>query len=301
MTRTEPTVHIALATGELHDPLLAAKAIVADAPLVGELQARGATVQRPNWRDPAVDWSAYDAVMVRTTWDYRDDREGFVDWAAQVEGSTVFHNPADVLRWNTHKSYLLELEERGAPVIPTAWLGRGDGIDLAALLAMRSWRRAILKPAVGAGGVGIRAVDAEDADDLRSAQAHLDYLLRDGDALVQLELARAHTHGEVSVIVIDGEPTHAVRARPAAGADGPARRHATVELEPLTRALADLALWTVESIGTPLLYARVDLLDDDLGVPQVNELEATEANLYLDLNQDAASRLAESLLSRLSA
>ena len=294
-------MQIALATGELHDPLLAAKAVVADAPLVGELQARGATVHRPNWRDPAVDWSAFDTVIVRTTWDYRDDRDAFVDWAARVERSTLVHNPADVLRWNTHKSYLLELEERGAPVIPTAWLGQGDAIDLASLLTMRSWRRAVLKPAVGAGGVGIRSVDAGDADDVASAQAHLDALLQHGDAMVQSELASARTRGEVSVIVIDGEPTHAVRARPAAGADGPARRHATVELEPLTRALAELAMWTVEAAGTPLLYARVDLLDDELGVPQLNELEATEANLYLDLNQDAAARLADGILARLSA
>jgi glutathione synthase/RimK-type ligase-like ATP-grasp enzyme len=293
-------VNIALATAELHDPLLAAKAVVADAPLVGELQARDATVHRPNWRDADVDWSAFDAVIVRTTWDYRDDRDAFVAWAGDVERSTPLYNPADVVRWNTHKSYLLELEERGAPVIPTAWLGRGDAIDLEALLETRSWRRAVIKPAVGAGGVGVRSLDVVDRGALPAAQEHLDALLRDGDALVQPALASASTAGEVSVVVIDGEPTHAVRARPPAGADGPARRHATVGIEPLTRTLAELALWTLDAIATPLLYARIDLLDDELGVPQLNEVEATEANLYLDLNQDAAARLADGILARVS-
>ena len=291
-------MQIALATGALQDPLLAAKAVVADAALVGELQARGATVERPNWRDTAVDWSSFDAVVVRTTWDYRDHRDAFVDWAARVEQVTLLCNPADVVRWNTHKSYLLELEERGAPVIPTAWLGQGDEVALTDLAALRSWSRVVVKPAVGAGGAGIHVADVGDPAAAARAQDHLDAILQHGDALVQPELASARTHGEVSVIVIEGEPTHAVRARPAAGADGPARRHTTVELEPLTRALADLATWTVEAIGTRLLYARVDLLDDDLGVPQLVEFEATEANLYLDLSQDAAISLAEAVLAR---
>jgi glutathione synthase/RimK-type ligase-like ATP-grasp enzyme len=294
-------VQIALATGELPDPLLAAKAVVADAALVGELQARGATVRRPSWRDPAVDWSGFDAVIVRTTWDYRDDRDGFVAWAAEVERTTMLCNPADVLRWNTHKSYLLELEERGAPVIPSAWLAQGDRVDVADLLTRRSWAQAVIKPAVGAGGAGVHLADMTDRVAAGAAQDHLDALLQHGDALIQPELASARTDGEVSVIVIEGEATHAVRARPAAGADGPARRHASVTLEPLTRSLAELATWTVEAIGTPLLYARVDLLDDELGVPQLCELEATEANLYLDLSQDAAVSLAEAILARIAA
>ena len=271
-----------------------------DAPLLAALHAAGHEASIHAWDDAEVAWQDLDAVLIRTTWDYPRRRDRFVAWAAEVASSTTLFNDAEVVRWNTHKGYLLELEERGAPVIPSAWLAQGDTVDLATLLTMRSWRRAIVKPAVGAGGAGIRSVEVAAVDDLRAAQGHLDDLLRHGDALIQPELPSARTDGEVSVIVIDGEPTHAVRARPAAGADGAARRHATVALEPLTRALAELAMWTVESVGTPLLYARVDLIDDESGVPQLNELEATEANLYLDLDQDAAARLADGILARLT-
>ena len=112
-----------------------------DAPLLAALVARGHDAELVAWDDPAVTWEAFDAVLIRTTWDYHTRREAFVAWAAEVQASTRLFNAAEVVRWNTHKSYLLELEERGAPIVPTAWLAQGDRVDLVALAAARGWAR----------------------------------------------------------------------------------------------------------------------------------------------------------------
>jgi glutathione synthase/RimK-type ligase-like ATP-grasp enzyme len=271
-----------------------------DAPLAEALATHGVTVEAPGWRDPDVDWSAFDVAVVRTTWDYGEHRDAFVDWAVRVARETALYNPADVLRWNTHKSYLLELEERGAPVVPTAWLGAGDRVELTALLRMRDWPRAVVKPAVGAGSTGLRRVDARDATDLAAAQAHLDGLLATGDALVQPYQASVEARGELSVMVIDGQVTHAMRKIPDVGDFRVQREFGArvVREEPPDQA-ARLATWVVEATGADLLFARVDLLEDAVGALQVIELEATEPDLHLRDAPDAARTLAGAIVARL--
>jgi glutathione synthase/RimK-type ligase-like ATP-grasp enzyme len=178
-------------------------------------EARGVPFERPLWSDPAVDWSAYDLAVVRTVWDYTAHRDAFVDWAARVADLTTIENSADVLRWNTHKGYLLELEERGAPVVPTAWLGQGDAVDLADLCAARGWDEVVVKPAVAAGSDGlVRAAGVAAAH--RRAQDAVDALLAAGDVMVQ-PFRRRIVEGELSLVAVEGRVTHAVRKRPADG------------------------------------------------------------------------------------
>ncbi len=130
-----------------------------DPQLARALTAAGADVQVRAWDDPDVDWGAADAVVVRTTWDYQQRLDEFVAWADAVDAATLLLPGADVIRWNTHKSYLIELEDRGAPVVPTAWLGAGDQVDLRDLAAARGWRRVVAKPVVGAAGRGLLVAD----------------------------------------------------------------------------------------------------------------------------------------------
>ncbi len=288
---------VALVTAEL-PPALAEQAIRTDGPLATALADRGARVHRPRWDDGAVDWSGFDLAVVRTTWDYTSRRDDFVAWAAAAGDRTALWNPADVLRWNTHKSYLIELEERGAPVVPTAWLARGDRVDLGELLGSRRWRRAVVKPAVAGGSEGLHRVD----DDLAAGQRHLDALLDAGDVMVQPYLDAVERDGEVSVVLIDGAVTHAVRKTPAAGEfriqTQFGGRYERLELGGEAAEPAALAAWVVEASGHDFLYARVDLLRDDDGVWQLAELEVTEPDLLLSLAPEVGTVLADATLAR---
>ncbi len=268
-----------------------------DAPLLAALRAAGHQAALVAWDDADVDWGDHDAVVIRTTWDYPDRRDRFVAWAGEVAAVTQLYNSAEVVRWNTHKSYLLALEERGMPLVPTAWLARGDRVDLAELAATRGWAEVVLKPAVGIGGAGIRRCVPEQGQD------HLDALTAAGDALIQPFLHSIATHGELSVILIDAAFSHAVRKRPAAGAFlVQSDRGGTYEpvADPPQDAVR-LARWVVEVTGHDLLFARVDLLLDAAGTWLVNEVELTEPGLYLDHVPGAAERLVAALEARLGA
>lgn len=269
-----------------------------DAPLVDALRERGLDIGVAVWDDPSVDWGGAGIVVVRSTWDYTGRRDEFLAWADRVAAVTRLENPADVLRWNTHKSYLIELEERGAPVVPTAWLGRGDRVDLGDLLADRGWKRAVVKPAVDAGSRGLHRVEP---DELTAAQSHLDALLKRADVMVQPYLESIETTGERSLVFLGGEFSHMVRKRPASG-DFRIQLSwgGRYEAEDAPAELRDLGAWILEATGHDLLYARVDLVDDDNGTPQLAELEAAEPSLYLTYVPEAAQRLAALIEERLS-
>lgn len=266
-------------------------------PLLAALARRQVDSGLVVWDDPSVAWDSFGVVVVRSTWDYTGRRDEFVAWAERVEAVTQLWNPADVIRWNTHKAYLIELEERGAPIVPTAWLGQGDRIPLGDLMADRGWERAVIKPAVGAGAEGLHVVERHA---IELAQHHLDAILRHGDAMVQPFLDRVVEEGEWSLVWIDGAYSHAVRKRPAAGEVrtqvdfGAAYEH--VEPDDEMRALAG---WVLEATGHDLLYGRVDLIRDRDGAPQLSELELTEPSLYLSWVPEAADRLADAIIHRL--
>jgi glutathione synthase/RimK-type ligase-like ATP-grasp enzyme len=292
-------VDIALVTGGVPEEI-ADYAAGIDAPFTDALLDAGVTVHAPAWDDPEVDWGRFDVAVVRTTWDYPTRRDAFLAWARRADAATSLWNPAEVLRWNTHKSYLLELEERGAPVVPTAWLAAGDRVTLAELLAARAWRRAVVKPAVASGSDGLLRVDAGIAEE--AAQTHLDQLLAAGDVLVQPFLDAVERDGEVSVVLVDGIPTHAVRKTPAPGdfriQEQYGGRYGRLDLAGDGAEPAALARWIVEAAGQPFLYARVDLLLDDNGAWQLAELEVTEPDLYLPLAPEVGAVLAAATLAR---
>lgn len=268
-----------------------------EATLAAALAVHAVDSELAVWDDPEVDWSRYDGVIIRSTWDYTGRRDAYLAWADHVDEVSSLWNPATVVAWNTHKGYLLELEDRGVPIVPTAWLAQGDAVSLAELAATRGWRDVVAKPCVGAGAEGLLRADG----DLSQHQAAFAALLAAGDVMVQPFLTRLATDGELSVIVIDGVVSHAVRKRAKPG-------DIRIQIEfggsyaPETPSDDDarLAAWIVESTGHDLLYARVDLVPDDDGTMMLGELEAVEPALYLDWDEGRGDSLARALIGRVA-
>ena len=249
------------------------------------LLERGVDLVRPVWNDPMVDWTSFDAVLIRTTWDYMERREEYLAWADRVPR---LFNPADVVRWNTHKSYLRRLAPNH--IAPTIWLSKGDGLDLGALSGAH-----FIKPQVGATARETLRFQPGDP----AAQAFLDRLLAVEDAMVQPYLSRVETEGEVSAIVIDGVVSHRVRKIPQPGDfrvqdDFGGRDEPTTFTDAQERVLRAV----LERLPSSLLYGRVDLLALDDGTPVVTEVELVEPSLFFRHAPAAASALADALLRR---
>jgi hypothetical protein len=252
--------------------------------LAGALTRLGLSVAFVCWDDPDARWPAAGMALVRSTWDYHERLEAFLGWADYVGTVTKLRNDAAVIRWNSHKGYLLELDAQGVAIVPTRLVRAGEHGALGP-------GDHVIKPAVSAGAE--RTVRF-------ASQADLDALTATDDALVQPYLDTIETKGELSIVCIDGEPSHAVRKVPASGDFRSQEEHGaqitSVEVEGTHRALARTALSTLERVP---LYARVDAVDTDSGL-QLMELELIEPTLWLRWHPPAADTLAAAIAAHLT-
>jgi len=258
---------------------------------VDALAKRGLNAVPAVWNDPAVDWSRAGTCIIRSTWDYHLDHAGFLAWAERVAAVAALWNPPHIVRWNSNKRYLEEIERRGAPIVSTAWLRAGQPVDITAFLHERGWERAVIKPVVGLATRNVMMVEPS-ADGLARAQAHADMLLAEQDVMVQPFLESVERYGERALVFIDGEYSHAARKiafQPLAVA-GEAGETPVVA-EPDEIAVAKLVAGMVEGA----LYGRVDLVRDEAGKPIIIEFELVEPSLFLSLHPPAAERFADAL------
>ena len=269
-------------------------------PLWEALTARGVNFERPDWEDEGVDWASFDVVVVRTTWTYHRARERFLSWVEEVAAVTTLHNSKEIIAWNSEKSYLKDLDAAGVPVAPTEWFERGERVDLARVMQERGWKSGFIKPLVGAVASDTHRLRLGE-DSALEAEAFLNACLKDQAMMLQPYLSRVETEGEVSVMLIDGEPTHSVQKLAVAGDYRVQDEHGGTDhlvcLDPSLVALSQRALSVAPGEERPL-YARVDFLFDDEGAAVVNELELIEPMLFFQHRPEAAAVFAEAILGR---
>ena len=271
---------------------------VDDKPFEAALRARGVDLVKPVWDDPQVNWSKFDACLIRTAWDYSERRDEFVAWAGRVALVTNLFNPAKVVRSNTDKRYLKDLAARGVPTIETIWIEAGDVVDVAALLRERGWSRGFIKPVVGASSRATMRFD-DSAASITAAQQHLDQYASNEAMMMQPYLATVETDGEYSVIFVDGKPAHGVRKVPVPG-DYRVQDDYGAHDEPWMPTDDEMAVakHAIRAGGQGLLYGRADFLRGADGKLLMNELELVEPSLFFRHGKQTAELLAEALLRR---
>jgi hypothetical protein len=266
-----------------------------DAPLVAAaLATRGHTAQDVAWDAPEVDWSVFDVALLRSTWNYHHDRDAFLGWASRTARVTRLLNPLPTVVWNTHKFYLRDLASRGAAIFPTEFVPAGSRLGLALLLENRGWDAAVLKPAVSANAF---ATLLARRDNLEDGQAHLDRFTPHRDMLVQRYMPTVVEPGERCLIWVDGEFSHAVRKHSLFdGSRAVWPEGVPVEADRDEIAAARFVLDCLD-LETPL-YARIDLLRDESGIPRLMELELVEPSLFIATRPEAATQLVAALEAR---
>ncbi len=215
---------------------------------------------------------------------------------------TTLLNPQSVIRWNTDKHYLLDLERAQVPVIPSQAIEPGETVSVAIERFVAAHRDAeiVVKPAVGAGA---RDVQRYERAHLGPMAAHAQRLLDAGrSVLLQPYLQSVDWHGESALIYFAGRFSHSVRKGPLlrrgglssqtlfADEDISARSPTPDELNVAQQALAAIPL------GVPL-YARIDLIRSASGAPWVLEIELTEPSLFFAYAPGSAARFADAILA----
>ena len=264
-------------------------------PLLASLAAAGIPARVLAWDDPAeqADILGAAACLIRSTWNYVHQHERFCTWVDSVGAATTLWNPAPVVRWNSHKGYMLELESKGIPIIPTRLVARASVGSLAEV--MGTWTDVVVKPAVSAGSFGTLRVNSENR---AAGEQHLAAFTSRRDMLVQRYEPWVEGYGERSLIWLDGVLTHAVRKTARFLGDQERVCRPPMPIADDERALAERVLAAAPG---PLLYARVDLVRDPAGQPRLMELELIEPSLFFDQQPGSAERLARAIARRLVA
>lgn len=246
-----------------------------------------------HWDDTSVNWQDFDLAVVRSPWNYSNLREEFVAWAYRAQELTNLQNPAKIIEANTDKLYLIDLA-KVVPIIPTTFIKEEKEAE-AKIKELLSQNQALaIKPNIGAGAaLASRVTNASDAT-LAIAK-----ILQAGFvAMVQPYLPEVDTIGEVAIVLIGGEISHAVKKVPALTVGGHGDPQ---ELVDVTQEMRDFVQKISSSLSyfDDLLYARVDVVPTQAGLVLM-ELELTEPTLFLEQCPQGANRLANEILSLLS-
>lgn len=262
------------------------------------LEARDVRVVPAVWADATVRWGDFDLVVLRSPWDWYENAAAFARWLESLEASGVrFENR--MARRFLEKTYLRDAEARGARVIPTEWVERGDARTLASIVAARGFARAVLKPALSANAHRTVLFDAAHA---AAYEAHFRSIVAEGRAMVQPFFPEVQDPGEWAFLFFDGTFSHALRKVAKSGDFRVQTDHGgAVHFEPSPQVAlveqAKAALVAATGDDVPL-YARVDGVVRD-GLLYAMELELVEPELFFRTSVGAANRFAEAIVRRI--
>ncbi|KCZ94620.1 ATP-grasp domain-containing protein [Hyphomonas johnsonii] len=257
--------------------------------LVPAFARLGMTVTDVSWDDPGARWEDYAAAIIGTTWDYWDRSAEFLDTLERIEGLTRLLNSPSLVRWNSRKTYLRELEARGVRLIPTLWVDRMSPDVAAGAFDTFGSDDLVFKRQIGAG--------AKDQHRLARGAPVPDM---PHPMMVQPFLSTIQDEGELSFIFVDGVFSHALVKRAASGDYRIQSAYGGIETA-ITPTEADLgaARDVLGKLESPPLYARVDMLRGNDGALLLMELELIEPYLYPVEGPELGDRLAEAMARRL--
>lgn len=250
------------------------------------------------WRDKT-DWDAFDAVIVRSPWDYQQSPDAFLACLRRIEASQAhLDNPLALMEWNLQKTYLKDMAAKGVTTLPTRW---DSGYSLASVRASFSefdTQTLIVKPTLSA--------NADDTFRLESADAsnradELSQLYAGRDIMIQPFVEEVLHEGEYSLFYFNGEYSHAILKTPKRGDFRVQEEHGGGLQSVIPDAsMLQACKQALQAMPTDALYARVDLIRYQHQWA-IMELELIEPSLYFNLDEASQSRFVNAFLMRYAA
>ncbi|MBW3468427.1 ATP-grasp domain-containing protein [Arthrospiribacter ruber] len=249
------------------------------------------------WSDTSVNWSKYELILVKSPWDYFDRYAEFLLWCDVISqlGIPVW-NPIEVIKWNSDKRYLHEIQEKGFPIVPTRFLEKGSKLDLLKAFEEFDADQLIFKPSVSGGAKNTIKISR---DDWKNKKASLTGLLAEEAYLLQPFLKEVAEIGEYSYLYFDGKFSHAILKKAKKG-DFRVQHFFGGSIEEVKPNPEELEYFDklLQAFAKDCLYARVDGVWTE-GVFYLMELELIEPYLFLFLSDTARENYKSALKKRL--
>lgn len=268
-----------------------------DGLLVAPLKAQGWQTEFVSWRSVDIDWSRYDVVLIRSTWDYQDDVAAFLRCLATIEASGArLVNPLSLVEWNVSKHYLRDIEKQGVGIVPTLWF---DSFQLAKIRSAYQWfdcDELIIKPTVSANADHTYRLTPEA---LVAQSEMLTEVFKQREYMVQPFLSAVVDEGEVSLFYFAGHYSHAIRKRPKQGDFRVQEEHGGhIEAIEPSEAMLTSARHALASLPDEALYARIDLINYQAELV-VMEVELIEPSLYFNMDSASPQRFVDAFVETL--
>jgi glutathione synthase/RimK-type ligase-like ATP-grasp enzyme len=269
-----------------------------DAIVTKALETHGLRVIRRSWSNPDFNWSSARCAIFRTTWDYFHRFDEFKQWMKATSLQTRFINSLEIIQWNMDKHYLADLKANGVNIVASTFMERGSDVNLRELLHLHQVNKGIIKPTVS--GTARHTYIVEESN-LHETQSMLNDLLQQESMLFQPFQRNILHAGELSLVLINGTCTHAVRKTAKQGDfrvqddfGGTVHEHSPT---PEEVSFAESALAACRELP---VYARVDMIRDNHDNLAIMELELIEPELWFRKNPEAAVPFARSIYQLLS-
>ena len=263
------------------------------------LAALGWQVDDVSWHDKEIDYSQYDAVIVRSTWDYQLHADAFMQTLARIDASSAhLENPLALMQYNISKSYLKDLAEKGVDILPTIWLGAFNSKQIQAAFNYFGTSDIIIKPLISANADFTYRLNEED---FLFNQQNIKKELQGREIMVQAFEKSIVDEGEYSLFYFGGEYSHSINKVPASGDFRVQEEHGG-QLHSIapSEAMLALALKTLNALPESALYARIDMLNTAKGLAII-EVELIEPSLYFNMDKASALRFAQANVKRAQA
>ena len=281
---------IAFATSSELKDLLEDDLLVAD-----KLTLQGLSVAPAVWNDKNVNWSDFDAVIVRSPWDYFLKGDEYYQWIQSFlkqNSSTKLLNSPQAILDNIDKRYLLDFEQKGIPIIPTELVEKNSSATLNSLIKKRAWDKVVIKPVVSAGAYGTWRSNLDKAT--HDEEKFAEQISRE-TVFIQPFMPEIQAEGEWSIMYFNGEYSHSV-LKSVKGNDFRIQEEfggTTKAIEPTTDVLKQTQK-IMDLQKETLLYARVDGVIRD-GQFLLMELEINEPSLFFEFSEKGVGMFAEAI------
>jgi len=257
----------------------------------------GWTVEMVLWRKE-YNWSQFDVVVIRTTWDYQNDPDAFFAVLESIDSSGArLENSLELVRWNMQKTYLRDIASRGTPIVPTLWQkGAVDTKKLGSFFDQLHTEEMIIKPIIGASaGHAFRLPRSQS----KAKIAVLEKIFGRRAYMVQPFMQNIIEEGEFSLIYFEGMHSHTILKTPKKNDFRVQEEHGgnirPVIAEP---ELLHSSQHVIDSLPQIPLYARVDFVRTEQNTFALMELELIEPALYFRMDADSPMRFAHALTTR---
>lgn len=262
------------------------------------LKTLGWIAEEISWRSETVDWGDYNAVIVRSTWDYQNDLAKFKNVLERINSVSHLENDFDLMNWNMNKNYLFDLEQKGVIIVDTIWEKSFNSDLVHEYFNKLKTDEIIIKPNVSASADNTFRLSKEDINEYLP---ELKKIFSAREFMVQPFLKNIIDEGEYSLFYFNGKFSHSVLKKPKEKDFRVQEEHGG-DIQPfkVSSEMKVTGKNILKKLTTVPLYGRVDLVRTKQNEFALMELELIEPSLYLNKDEKSPSRLAKAIDERLS-